>query len=93
MNKRQRQLVNNLNDIFGGYMNGMSDCPEEFPALTVTECIDYAIAQIYDIKATGTGMTMYGRNICRDLRFLGREYIDKEIIRIADECEVIAWQK
>ena len=90
LNKRQRQLENNLNCIFGMYANGMSDCgEEEYPRFTEEDAIDYAKDQIYDMWDSGDGMTRYATGICKDLKFLGNEYIEKRIIAIAEECDCL----
>lgn len=90
MNRRQRQLENNLNAIFGMYANGMSDSGlEEYPEMSEKEAIDYAIDQIYDMRDNGSGWTQYGTGICKDLKFLGNAYIKDRILDIAAECGVL----
>ena len=90
MNKRQRQLENNLNAIFGMYENGISDCGlEEYPLMTQEEAISYAKEQIYDMKDDGGGWTRYADGICKDLKFLGTKYIEARILAIAEECGVL----
>jgi hypothetical protein len=41
------------------------------------------------MKDDGCGCTFYGKDICKDLRFLGREYIEAQVIKIAEECGVL----
>ena len=90
MNRRQRQLKNNLNTLFGMYENGINDYgEEEYPLMTEEEAIAYAIPDIYNMWDSGTGMTRYADGICNDLRFLGRAYINEQIIKIAEECGVL----
>ena len=73
------------------YSNGISDHGEkEYPLMTEQEAIDYAIPEIYNMKDYGDGMTQYGDGICQDLRFLGRAYIEKQIVKIAEECGCLA---
>ncbi len=92
LNKRQRQLENNLNCIFGMYANGMSDNgEEEYPRFTEEEAIAYAKDQIYDMLDTGWGRTSYRDGICKDLKFLGNKYIEERIIAIAEECDVLKY--
>ena len=90
LNRRQKQLVNNLEFIFGSYYNGITDYgEEEYPLLTEEKAIDMAIPEIYNIKCDGGGWTRFGIGICKDLKFLGNNYIKSEVIRIAEECEVL----
>ena len=90
MNRRQRQLYHNLDSLFAMYANGISDHgEEEYPLMTEEEAIKYAIPEIYHMKDDGCGCTFYGKDICKDLRFLGREYIEAQVIKIADECGVL----
>ena len=90
MNRRERQLENNLNCVFGMYANGMSDYgEEEYPRFTENDAIAYAKDQIYDMRDTGHGMTTYADGICKDLKFLGNKYIEARIIAIAEECDVL----
>ena len=53
------------------------------------EAIDYAISQVYDLWDSGYGMTRYAKGICKDLKFLGNEYITSRILAIAEECGVL----
>lgn len=87
MTKREKQLENNLNMIFGMYENGMYD--EDYPQMSLEDCITYALNQVFDMKDDGYGTTCYEKNICEDLKFLGTEYIIKEISRIAADCGVL----
>lgn len=90
MNRREKQLDNNLTMIFAMYFNGMTDCGEaEYPALTEQECIDYAYEQVFDMKDNGYGVTEYLEGICDDLKFLGSEYIKDRILDIAAEEGVL----
>lgn len=84
---REKQLVNNLNDILGGYENGMYD--DYYPQMTLDECISYCVPEIYHIKADGRGTTFYADNICEDLKFLGADYINSKIKEIAQECGIL----
>lgn len=88
-NKAKKQLENNLNDILGGYMNGMDDYPDEYPQMTLDKCISYCIPDIYDQISDGAGFTRYREGICDNLKFLGNDYIYSEIKRIADECGIL----
>ncbi len=91
LNKRQKQLVNNLEFIFAGYYNGIQDYgTDEYPLLTEEEAMDMAIPEIYNMSSDGCGWTRFGTGICKDLKFLGNEYIHAEVLRIAEECEVLA---
>lgn len=92
LNKRQRQLENNLNALLGMYENGMSDCGlTEYPQMTEKEVIDYCktAGGIYDMMDNGCGHTIYRPGICKDLKFLGSEYINDKILEIAAECGIL----
>ena len=90
MTKREKQLENNLYAIFAMYENGMYDEGEEnYPQMDLEDCIDYAIGQVYDMMDDGMGTTYYRDGICKDLKFLGNDYINKEISRIAADCGVL----
>ena len=92
MNRRQRQLENNLNALLGMYENGMSDNGlTEYPQMTAKEVIAYCkgAGGIYDIMDNGMGHTMYRAGICKDLKFLGTEYINDRILDIAAECGIL----
>ena len=90
LSRRGKQLVNNLEFIFGSYYNGITDYGEkEYPLLTEEEAINMAIPEIYNTKCDGHGWTQFGTGICKDLKFLGNDYIKSEVIRIAEECEVL----
>lgn len=81
---RQSQLVENIEYVVGEYYNGMLDDPEEYPALTKEECIEYVKDSIYDMKVSGSHCR-YKDGICDDLKFLGDEYIDKQIMELAED--------
>lgn len=89
-NRRQRQLMHNLDYIFGGYANGMSDYgTTEYPPLSVEEAYDLAIPEIYHMQSDGSGWTTFRTDICKDLRFLGNDYIKDCILDVAAECGVL----
>ena len=92
MNKRERQLENNINAMLGMYENGMSDCGlEEYPQMTEKEVLTYCktAGGIYDMMDNGCGHTRYQAGICKDLKFLGTEYINERILTIAAECGIL----
>lgn len=92
LNKRQRQLENNIYSLLGGYENGMSDYGlEEYPKMTEKEVLDYCktAGGIYDMMDNGFGYTVYRAGICKDLKFLGSEYINDKILEIAAECGIL----
>ena len=82
-------LENNLNNILGGYENGMCDEPDDFPKLTKEQVIDYCIPEIYNQFSDGSGCTVYGRGISDCIKFLGNDYIYNKIIEIAKECDIL----
>lgn len=86
---RLNQLRENIEQVVDEYFNSMTDYPEEYPALSKEECIKYVKDQIYDMKANG-GMTRYQKGICDDLKFLGDEVIDNEILEYAVDIMVEA---
>ena len=90
LNKRQRQLEHNLDWILGGYMNGMTDCgEEEYPKLSDDEAIQLCKNEVYDMWCSGHGMCHYEKGICKDLKFLGNDYINDRILTIAAECGIL----
>lgn len=88
LNKRQRQLKNNLEYIFGTYYNGITDNGD--PYLTEDEAMNMAIPEIYNVMSDGKGWVRFAVGICKDLKFLGNDYIKEQVIAIAEECEVLA---
>ena len=65
LNKRQKQLENNLNVLLGIYENGMSDCGlENYPQMSEKEVIAYCkgAGGIYDMldKAAALRHIVYG---------------------------------
>lgn len=90
MDRRKRQLDNNLYGIFGMYANGISDHgTDEYPLMNHDTALDYALSQVYDMKDDGAGWTRFANGICKDLKFLGNNYIYARILEIADECGVL----
>lgn len=86
---RETLLENNINYILGGYENGMSDDPDEFPRLTEEEVIDMCIPEIYDQISDGNGYTMFGEGIARELKFLGNDLIHQKILEIARDSDIL----
>ena len=91
-NRREQQLIKNLECIFGTYYNGICDDPDEYPLLTEEEAIDMAIPNIYNIRCDGYGSTQFANGICKDLKFLGNDKIKSTIIAVAEECEVLKYE-
>ena len=89
MTKVQEQLQNNVEDILGGYMNGMLDEPENYPKLTKEEAREYCLSQIYDMRADSRGGVAEGACIANNLKFLGNEYIFGVIDKCAEEFEIL----
>ena len=84
--KRLRQLINNIDQLIGEYMNGQSDYGiEEYPNMTFNEWVDYLIPSIYHMKSSGNGSCFYGEDICRHLRFIGNARIKDEIKSCLEE--------
>lgn len=87
---KKAQLKANVEQVIWEYANGVNDCgEEEYPLLTETEAIKYAKDQIYDMKSDGCGWTVYREGVCDDLKFLGDEYIDEQILNEAYEAGII----
>ena len=71
-----QQLKNNVEEILDMYNNGMSDYGEdEYPQMTIEECRNYVIEELYDMKSNGSGHTVYNKGICQDLKTLGNKVI------------------
>ena len=87
---RKTQLKNNVESILYGYENGMLDDPENYPQLPKEEVIAYVYEELFDIKDDGQGSTLMHKGICDDLKFLGTEVICDEILRVAEELEILA---
>ena len=85
---RNRQLVNNVEELLYEYDNGISDGYNEL-FKNDEELIDWTYDQIFDLKASGHGMTRYRKGICDDLKYLGRDFIFSEIKRIGHEIGVV----
>jgi len=88
-NLKHQQLINNLEQIIYGYQNGMNDDPENYLPLTKEQLIKYCYAEVFDIKDDGNGTTKLLKGICDDLKFLGNDLIQSEILRIGKEAEVL----
>lgn len=88
---RKKQLINNIEDLVYTYDNGISDGVEE-PFDSDDELVDYVYSQIFDQKSDGQGGTRYANGICKDLKYLGRDYIVSEIKRIGHEAGVVKEQ-
>lgn len=80
---KEKQLQLNVEMVIDQYYNGMEDYPEDYPEMTIEECRKYVLDQIYDMKVFSAGITRYQKNICKDLKFLGYEYICRVIDKYA----------
>ena len=85
---RKKQLINNIEELVYEYDNGISDGTEE-PFKSDNELIDYVYSSVFDIKSDGQGGSRYANGICRDLKYLGKDYIISEIKRIGHEAGVV----
>ena len=85
---RKKQLINNIEDIVYMYDNGINDGVEE-PFKSDNELVDYVYSQVFDIKSDGLGFSRYANGICKDLKYLGKDYIVSEIKRIGHEAGVV----
>lgn len=89
-NLKHQQLINNIESVVWGYVNGMNDDPENYKPLTEDQLIKYCYEEIFDIKDDGEGTTQMQKGICDDLKFLGNDLIRSEILRIGEEAGVLA---
>lgn len=79
-NRREKQFFCNLDTILGGYENGRMDEPDVYVNLDRAGWIEYVFPEIYHMKSNGFGGTWYGEMICGDLRFLGRKWMEEQLI-------------
>lgn len=89
MNRREKRFRANLANILGGWENGRMDDPDNYPLMTEQQWIDYVFPDVYNLWAED-GAVYYGRNICGDLRFLGRRKMEKIIL---EEVHKEGWVK
>lgn len=90
---REIQLQNNVEKVLDEYCNGMLDFPEDYPEMTIDECREYVVDQIYDMKYDGHGHTRYQHGICDDLKLLGNDYIYSVIDGYAKMNNIIVKNK
>lgn len=88
-NLKHQQLINNIECVVYEYLNGMNDEPDTYKSLTPEQLIDYCYKEIFDIKDNGNGSTIMRTGICDDLKFLGNQLINDEILRIGEEAGVL----
>lgn len=89
MSKLQ-QLKNNVEEVLDMYYNGVIDEGEEaYPQMTIEECRQYVIDQIYDMRSNGGGHTTYRKGICQDLKTLGNTVIYPVIDEYARGLDLI----
>lgn len=81
---RVRQLRNNIEEICDEYLNGIYDGYNE-PFSSTDALVDYVYRQVFDLKSDGGGYTRYGTGICRDLKYLGKDFIVSEIIKYGQD--------
>lgn len=91
--RREKQLQFNVEEVLDMYYNGMMDYPEDYPEMTIDECREYVIDQIYDMKSDGNGHTRYAKGICDELKFLGNDYIYNVIDTYAEMNDIIIKNK
>lgn len=85
-NRREKQFFCNLDSILDVYKNGRIDEPDIYVNLDRDAWIEYVFPEIYHIKSNGFGHTRYGEMICGDLRFLGRKWMEEQLIdRVREE--------
>lgn len=82
-------LRNNIEEVLGEYMNGMSDYPDEYPQMSLEEAREYCTSQIYDMVHVD-GFTGYQDGVAEHLKFLGNEYIYSIIDEIARDYDILA---
>ena len=86
---RKKQLQLNVEEILDEYYNGMYDYPEDYPKMTIKECREYVLDQVYDIESNGNGYMRFKKGICDDLKFLGNDYIYNVIDTYAKDSGII----
>lgn len=85
---RKKQLVNNIEYIVNSLVN-LIETGDEEPLKSYDTLVDYVYSQLFDIKDDGKGTTAYHKGVCNDLKYLGKDYIVKEIKRIGNEAGVM----
>lgn len=86
---RKKKLVNSIEHIVGGYYNSILDGYEK-PFNTDEELVDYVYSQVFDTVADGEGTSMSETGINQDVKYLGKDFIVSEIIRIGHDNGVVA---
>lgn len=85
-NRREKQFFCNLDSILDIYKNGRINEPDVYVDLDHDAWIEYVFPEIYHIKSNGFGNIWYGDMICGDLRFLGRKWMEEQVIdRVREE--------
>lgn len=85
-NRREKQFFCNLDSILDVYKDGRINEPDVYVDLDHDAWIEYVFPEIYHIKSNGFGNIWYGDMICGDLRFLGRKWMEEQVIdRVREE--------
>ena len=85
-NRREKQFFCNLDTILDEYKNGRINEPDVYVDLDRDAWIEYVFPEIYHIKTNGFGNIWYRDMICGDLRFLGRKWMEEQVIdRVREE--------
>ena len=85
-NRREKQFFCNLDSILDVYKDGRINEPDVYVDLDRDAWIEYVFPEIYHIKSNGFGNIWYGDMICGDLRFLGRKWMEEQVInRVREE--------
>lgn len=85
-NRREKQFFCNLDSILDVYKNGRINEPDIYVDLDRDAWVEYVFPEIYHIKSNGFGNIWYGDMICGDLRFLGRKWMEEQLIdRVREE--------
>lgn len=81
--KRKAQLIENIEYIVFSYDNQINDRPEEYSLISEEELLDMVYSQIFDMRVENYGEScIYKEGICDDLKFYGKENIEKLILEI-----------
>lgn len=79
-NRRVSQFYHNLGFVLGCYQCELWDYPEDTEYMTREDWIVYVKSRIFDIKVNEFGRVTFKVDICKDLNFLGNDFIEKAII-------------
>ena len=81
--KRKAQLIENIEYIVYSYDNAINDNPDDYELLSKEELFDMVYSQIFDMYVVNGGeWCTYKDGICDDLKFYGKENIEKLILDI-----------